>query len=271
MLLRLAVAVVGVPLVILLFFFLHPVFLLVGLSVVSALTAFELIYSTGYLKDIPVLVVSMLFAAALPTWIYLGERGDFLDLGLFLFVLIVFALCMARKKQADPKNIFFAFTASFLLPYFLSEIIVLVRDYPPIVALFPLAIAWFTDAMAFFVGIAFGRHKLAPRISPKKTVEGFAGGMLGGILAAVGIGIAGQLYFDLTPQFFLLIPIGIVGSLVAQMGDLAFSFIKRSVGVKDFGSVMPGHGGILDRFDSLLFVAPYVSICMAFLGKLFYV
>src|SRR5207237_7126291 len=127
---------------------------------------------------------------------------------------------------------------------------------------------WATDSFAYFAGRAFGRHKLAAAVSPGKTVEG----ALGGLAAALIVGAAGgQLLFvahsGLSPVAFGLLVGGIAGVL-GQVGDLFDSALKREIGIKDFGGILPGHGGVLDRFDSMLFVAPAVAILMQWLSPL---
>ena len=117
---------------------------------------------------------------------------------------------------------------------------------------FVLLVVWTTDSGAYFVGRKFGEKKLWPEISPKKTVEGF----IGGIVIAVLFAIAMQLIYPFASNYMQLILVTIVASIVGQMGDLVESAIKRHYGVKDSGNILPGHGGILDRFDSLLFVVP---------------
>jgi phosphatidate cytidylyltransferase len=115
-----------------------------------------------------------------------------------------------------------------------------------------LAITWAQDTAAYTVGRRFGRHKLAPILSPKKTWEGAAGGMIGSILAAVVC----VLLFGLPITLLQAALLGFVGGIVGPLGDLSESLIKRQVGLKDAGNLIPGHGGILDRADSLLFTAP---------------
>lgn len=114
------------------------------------------------------------------------------------------------------------------------------------------AITWLQDTSAYFVGRRFGKHKLAPALSPKKTWEGAAGGMLGAILT----GIVGVLLLGLPITLLQGALLGLVGGIVGPLGDLSESLIKRQVGLKDAGNLIPGHGGILDRADSLLFTIP---------------
>lgn len=120
-----------------------------------------------------------------------------------------------------------------------------------------MAIAWSSDTGAYFAGRFFGKNKLAPRVSPKKTVEGAIGGLLGSIVAAV---VMSTVFMHDLPLLHA-IAIAIVGNILGQLGDLAESLIKRSTGTKDSGSILPGHGGLLDRIDALMFTA---LVCLAY-------
>ena len=117
---------------------------------------------------------------------------------------------------------------------------------------FALVVVWSTDSGAYFVGRKLGKHKLWPEISPKKTIEGFIGGIIIAIIAVVIFEMITQLEI----QWWKLLVVTIIASIVGQLGDLVESAVKRHYGVKDSGKILPGHGGILDRFDSLLFVLP---------------
>jgi len=126
---------------------------------------------------------------------------------------------------------------------------------------FIFIIAWSTDTFAYFTGSLLGRKKLAPSISPKKTVEGAIGGILGSALCTFAYATV------FIPQMSSVsIIFGVIGSMVSQTGDLHASIIKRRNGAKDFGNLIPGHGGILDRFDSILFTAPFVYVFYIFLN-----
>ena len=126
--------------------------------------------------------------------------------------------------------------------------------------LMPLVAAFCSDSAALFTGMACGRHKMAPLVSPHKTVEGALGGIAGGVV--------GMVIFRIVFYFCTLVPlhigwcvvIGLAGALMGELGDLSFSVIKRQVGIKDYGRLLPGHGGVLDRFDSVMFIAPIMYI-----------
>ncbi len=119
-----------------------------------------------------------------------------------------------------------------------------------------MAMTWLSDTLAYFTGRALGRHKMAPILSPKKSIEGAAGGFVGTLIAAFA---AKFIAFDFL-SIGQVILLAVVGNFLAQMGDLSESLLKRSFGVKDSGNLIPGHGGILDRVDALIFAAPWVLI-----------
>lgn len=138
-------------------------------------------------------------------------------------------------------------------------------------------IAWGGDIMAYFSGYLFGKHKMAPKLSPKKTVEGAVGGVLGSsviavammfiysrFLAADGLSIIASQ----NKNYISLAVIAAVGSCFGIVGDLFASAVKRQSGIKDYGSIMPGHGGVMDRFDSFLFVSPVVYLMAEFISKI---
>ena len=141
-----------------------------------------------------------------------------------------------------------------------------------------LCFAWGGDTSAYFAGRAFGRHKLAPVVSPHKTVEGAIGGVIGSMLAGVLVTfvyglLSGRLHMftvNITPRHYLIIlGLGAVASVLGILGDLFASAVKRQVGIKDYGTIFPGHGGILDRFDSVMFIAPFVSIAVRYFFYLY--
>ena len=116
------------------------------------------------------------------------------------------------------------------------------------------------DSGAYFAGRAFGKRKLCPVISPHKTVEGAVGGVISTVICMVLYGLVLQLAFDYKINYLLCIVYGVLGAVASILGDLTFSVIKRQTGIKDYGNLLPGHGGILDRFDSTSIVAPLVEL-----------
>lgn len=122
--------------------------------------------------------------------------------------------------------------------------------------------AFITDSAAYFTGYLIGKHKLAPKISPKKTIEGAIGGVVGSVIVC---GIFG--YFAVPALFVHCIIIGFLGGIISQFGDLTASIFKRKMGIKDYGNLIPGHGGVLDRIDSVLFTAPLVYYYIIFIIK----
>ncbi len=129
--------------------------------------------------------------------------------------------------------------------------------------LIPLVAAFCSDTMALFAGMAFGKHKLAPLVSPKKTVEGSFGGLVGGMVGMVLFRIIFFLCTEVQLNIVWCVLLGLVGAAMGQLGDLTFSAVKREYGIKDYGRLLPGHGGVLDRFDSVIFAAPvlWLIIC----------
>lgn len=124
--------------------------------------------------------------------------------------------------------------------------------------------AWLADTGAYFAGTFFGKHKLCPEISPKKTVEGLVGGIASNALLMMLVGYILSVFSKgISVNYPLLAFLGIVNAALGTIGDLIASLMKRQCGIKDFGKIMPGHGGALDRFDSLIFVAPFMAAILS--------
>ena len=121
-----------------------------------------------------------------------------------------------------------------------------------------LVAAFCSDTLALFAGMLFGKHKLAPKVSPKKTREGAVGGLVGGMVGMIIFRIVFFLVTEVQLNIGWCVLLGLVGAAMGQLGDLSFSAIKREYGIKDYGRLLPGHGGVLDRFDSVIFAAPIV-------------
>jgi phosphatidate cytidylyltransferase len=178
-------------------------------------------------------------------------------------LVVLFVFLLKTHKKYGFSDIAGAFIAGVVLPYLLMSLIRILRlPDGNIYILLPLLAAWGSDTCALFAGMAFGKHKLAPVVSPKKTVEGSIGGVLGAVVLAIVYAVVIHLLFDYSLPTLLLqyAVLGFFGSILGQIGDLSFSVVKRGSGIKDYGKIFPGHGGVLDRFDSVIFVAPAIEL-----------
>lgn len=186
--------------------------------------------------------------------------------GIFFLILLISYVFFYPKK--DLKDIMTVFIGFFYVVYLLSHIL-LVRSnevYGAWSIWLIFIVAFGSDTSAYFVGVNFGKHRLAEKLSPKKSIEGSIGGIVGAIILCVIYGIILLNLGELSDSVILLIfaLIGGVGSILSQIGDLAASAMKRQNNIKDFGTIMPGHGGILDRLDSIIFTAPFVYYILRF-------
>jgi phosphatidate cytidylyltransferase len=154
------------------------------------------------------------------------------------------------------------------IPFLFSHLLFIEKlQYGNIILWLPFLTAWFTDTFAYFVGISMGRVKLCPGISPKKTVEGALGGIAGSLILTTVAGLIINTFgIDIAIIHFAIT--GFLCGIASEFGDLAASYIKRYTGIKDFGNLIPGHGGILDRFDSILFTAPLVYYYFILIGEM---
>ena len=190
---------------------------------------------------------------------------SFASYDMLLFVIMVYMVILAiipvlGHNKVSVIDIFTLFFCTLYITFFTSFIgrIREINDYGIYYMLLIFGCAWLSDTGAYFVGKFFGKHKLIPQISPKKTVEGSIGGIFTATIGCVLIALTAQFASGASPKYMLIIPMGIIGSCLGQFGDLLASLIKRTCGVKDFGNIMPGHGGVLDRFDSVILVSPFV-------------
>ena len=193
-----------------------------------------------------------------------GPSGESRQIQPALTLLIILGLVaeLPRKDRAPVRNlgatalgvVYIGWLFSFLVLLRLVEGRVYVSgrvlDLGSCLAIYAIMVGWACDTGGYFIGTAMGKRKLAPVLSPGKTIEGSIGGVLSAVVLAIGLGAV----FDFGLVHSLIL--GVVISGVSQIGDLCKSSIKREIGIKDFGALLPGHGGILDRFDSLLFASP---------------
>ena len=134
--------------------------------------------------------------------------------------------------------------------------------------LLPFILSFACDTFAYFTGLTLGKHKLAPKVSPKKTVEGSIGGLVGNVLCGLLFAWVMDRWFGGSIGCGHMALVALICGVVAQIGDLSFSLIKREFGIKDYGHLFLAHGGVLDRFDSVLFVAPVIEIISAYCHRI---
>ena len=172
----------------------------------------------------------------------------------FFGVVLASCLYLFKIDERQPADATATITGTFYVVFFSYHVTLTEQsgEYGMLVWLIFLT-AFGTDIMAYFTGYFLGKNKLCPKISPKKTIEGSIGGVIGSVVLSVLFG-----YFFFERILIHCIIIGIIGGIVSQFGDLTASVFKRKMGIKDYGNLIPGHGGILDRFDSVLFTAPMV-------------
>ena len=289
---RVMVAVVGLPLLILILGWAPSWATMLLLAAMCAIGAWELMRAAAGEKGRPLIPLAVIAAALVPVCVYLEESIANAELaammgesiahaaltalpelpfvGLLGAVFIFVAFALAIHRYDEERGIPFAAVtcaifAGLVFPLMLSCLLRL-RMMPAIGMLnvfLPLAISFGSDTFALFAGMLCGKHKLAPKVSPKKTVEGAIGGLIGGmfgmaVMMFLGAAVISDAY--LGPREVVLF--GVIGSAISQIGDLSFSVIKREFGVKDYGNLLPGHGGILDRFDSVTFAAPAVWLTL---------
>lgn len=276
---RLITSAVGIVLCIGLMFLgeVNPIVITIAISLVTGLMCGELLSAKKLHKKYIISIPSILLGISMP----LLASTDFVFIPLYLFTVAIFVSAVLYHKDITADDMMFAFGGTLLVVLSMTAFaytacgeaalypLVSVKDsmksYPSFWIVLTLAVPWMADSGAYFAGRFLGKHKLCEAISPKKTIEGAVGGLICGFLSSFLIGfIFTWIYKDVTINFIPLIIIGLINPVISIFGDLTFSIIKRSCNVKDYGSIMPGHGGMLDRFDSIILCAPLVFLVSQF-------
>ena len=237
------------------------------LSLMAAIAVHEVEKAVN-LKNIPIMILSLALSVAIPVLVHFNISVPIAAVG-GIYVVLIFIFMLLQFEKTKFEEAVTAIFASVAIPYSFSLFLVF-RDINErfssytktdgiFLILFACFCAWLTDIFAYFVGSKFGKHKLCPKISPKKSVEGAVGGVVGAVLLNVALLFVFKKFFfqDGTGlNYVSVIIMSVCLSVISMFGDLAASTIKRNFGIKDFGKLLPGHGGIMDRCDSLLFVLP---------------
>ncbi len=263
MLVRIISAVLGIPL--LLFFVIAG-----GLPLKAAALVISLMGMYEFYKAVSGKIKVVHIAAFILDILYfIILSADDISVIYSVFIAAVLIIMMLLVIFHDTNNIYdgaIAILGFFYIGVMLS-LICKIRDFSIIFAWLPFIFAFASDTGAYFIGSAIGRHKLTPKLSPKKSVEGALGGIVTtAVLSAVYAFVCFKIYSLDIKYIPVLAAAGAVGSVFGQLGDLAASAVKRQAGIKDYGKLMPGHGGVMDRFDSVLFTLPFVYIIMNFMA-----
>ena len=238
------------------------------LGVFCFIGVFEMLRCTRSANNPFLCIPSLIYAMVCPFIALHFRYGVLMATTLGFMFLLLIMLVFANEKVKTEKvcttfvmvvYITISFVSLIKLRYITTEpgtnTGVVIGQY---IYLLVFIAAWITDTFAYFTGFFFGKHKLCPKISPKKTVEGAVGGSIFCVLSFVVYGFVCSKLYAITPNYAGLALIGLLMSVLAQTGDLLASVIKRTYGLKDYGKLFPGHGGVLDRFDSVLLLAPFL-------------
>ena len=238
-------------------------------SGIVTIAAFELLRTVGMEKNGFVCAATLVSAPLIPLCYWQQADGWALRLVLLalLFALFLAAVFTYGKENAvRAEHVLFGLFGGILYPVLMSSLVQLrMMEKGAFLVLLPIVSAFLTDTGAYFFGMFLGRHRGIVPVSPKKSAEGFAGGLLSGVLFMLGYGLVMTHGFGMEVDMLRLALYGFVGSFVTMLGDLSFSLIKRQFGIKDYGSLIPGHGGMLDRFDSMSFAAPTMWVLVTLL------
>ena len=265
---RLLVAAIGVPLLILVLVFLPPLATGILVAAIAGAAAYELLH-TACKRPNELYGLTILYAAltALMVFSITAVKSLAIDWPqilypaaafLYLMGLFFFAVRTHGTEHAIPfTDVAVCIVAAFLFPA-MYGCIALLRSIGPAFVLMPFVIAFIGDSFSMLGGMAFGHKKFAPNVSPNKTWAGFIAGPIGSALGMVLLCLVYKWVWSMELPIWYFALVGIVANFFGQLGDLSTSLIKREAGIKDYSHIFLTHGGVLDRFDSILFIAPVV-------------
>ena len=265
---RVLVAVIGVPVLVAIVLWAPDVVIMVALALLAAIGGIELQQCVSGEKKSVLIGLSAVVAGLTVVCYYLWPQ--YAAMMVMAVVVLLFGYAIVKGGEVKFAQIMAGIFGSFAIGYsFASFIRLEAYGLPRFHLLLPFILSFACDTFAYIVGCSIGKHKLAPKVSPKKSVEGAIGGILGNMFC-------GLLFVWVTNRWFVssyfgygeMALLALLCSIAAQIGDLSFSLIKREFGIKDYGKLFLAHGGVLDRFDSVLFVAPLMEIFLITMVKL---
>lgn len=265
---RIVTALIAIPIGILIIALNNEILYYIAMTAFSVIAVYEMLVTTKYLKNKFISVVSLLFSATTPFLFWIEPLRDNIRMIYFGFVVILLLGMLINHEKARFEQVALVALISIAIPLALCSVAFIRSKFPDhatFLIVYTMVSAWIGDAGAYFVGTFLGKHKMCPSISPKKSWEGFVGGIVTSGVFAVIMSFSYELIDSLinggthtfSVNWIYLTLLALVISGLGVVGDLSASLVKRECSVKDFGNLLPGHGGVLDRFDSILLAAPF--------------
>ena len=250
-------------------FFLPPMALAALVAVIAAAASYELLRATKVAHHNGMYIFTALAAVLIPLGHGLGYGSWTARAAAILLISALFIPALGRYGTLSEirfEHIIVCLFGGIGISLFLSALVQLKRfENGQFYVLLPVVCAFTTDIGAYFFGVFLGKHRGITQVSPNKSLEGYLGGILSGCLFMLAYGVLVRELGGIAVQLPVMALYGLLGSAITELGDLSFSLIKRQCGVKDYGNLLPGHGGMMDRFDSTTFAAPMLLLLVELL------
>lgn len=258
---RIISAGVGIVIALIVLFLHNTIVLPIAVSLITSIMIFELFRASKCSEIYPAIITAIAYGV-LKIMTFGTDFQKYMFLIALLAVFSIFITFILKHKEITFEKTSFMLVSMILVPEAMLTTLkteALDENHGIVFLVLGLCGAWIADSGAYFAGTFLGKHKLCPEISPKKTVEGFIGGIVTTAIVFVVFNIVYVNFIsseDIEVNYIMLAIAGAVCAVIGTVGDLSASMIKRQCGIKDYGNIMPGHGGMMDRFDSVLFVMP---------------
>ncbi len=238
--------------------------LAVMVSAMAGMACFELLRATKVATHSGLYIYPVLAAVVVPMGYWMGGGDWTVRLAAITLMAALFFIGVrlyGTDREVGVGELMVCMFGGIIIPMCLASLISLrSMVYGRQLVMIPVIAAFLTDTGAYFVGMFFGKHRGITQVSPNKSLEGYIGGMVSGAIFMILYSLVLQFFFEMSVSLPVMALYGIIASGATELGDLSFSLMKRQNGVKDFGNLIPGHGGILDRFDSMTFAAPTILV-----------
>lgn len=251
-----------------------------ALAAIALLAVYEGLNAVGTLKNAVISIPCFVYAVVVELTFLTQDKISVIVIATLAYITVMFLCALGKYEKIPVSQIAMSVMMTMVITFAVFSAITMyykdngavTNSYGISMLVFCLLCSWLTDTGAYFAGTLFGKHKLSPRISPKKTIEGAIGGVLVCVALTWAIAYLCTSVLGIIDGYTVkttnLIILTSICSIISMIGDLSFSVVKRTYGVKDYGNIMPGHGGVLDRFDSFMFVAPFVCVLSGYLPVL---